>query len=157
LSVIAAPLGKHSQKPDVFRDLIAGLFPTLPKIEMFAREAGEGWDAWGAEAPDEDSPATIPSPLVGEGKGAPLRSDGKAPWEGGASSPDAAAPLTPLRAAPLALPAHLRSATASLLERDGLLERGGARSPTGGEREPVAASGGDLAIPDFLRRKGEVV
>lgn len=50
-SLIMAPVGEHSAKPARFRELIESYFPTLPKIELNAREAHEGWDCWGAEAP----------------------------------------------------------------------------------------------------------
>jgi N6-adenosine-specific RNA methylase IME4 len=29
--------------------MIETMFPTLPRIELFARERFEGWDAWGNE------------------------------------------------------------------------------------------------------------
>jgi N6-adenosine-specific RNA methylase IME4 len=50
-SVIEAPVGKHSAKPTVFRKQIEAMFPSLPKIELFAREKADGWDCWGNEAP----------------------------------------------------------------------------------------------------------
>jgi N6-adenosine-specific RNA methylase IME4 len=49
-SLITAPVGRHSEKPALFASLIAGLFPHVPKLEMFARSARPGWDAWGPEA-----------------------------------------------------------------------------------------------------------
>ncbi len=49
-SVIDAPVGKHSEKPDAFYELIEAYFPTLPKIELNARRARDGWDRWGLEA-----------------------------------------------------------------------------------------------------------
>jgi N6-adenosine-specific RNA methylase IME4 len=50
-AVIDAPRGAHSEKPAVFRDEIARLFPNVPKLEMFARGGPiEGWDRWGNEA-----------------------------------------------------------------------------------------------------------
>jgi N6-adenosine-specific RNA methylase IME4 len=49
-SVIDAPLGKHSTKPEAFAAMINDLFPHLPKLEMFARRRRAGWDVWGAEA-----------------------------------------------------------------------------------------------------------
>ena len=50
-SVIAASIGEHSAKPEAFSEMIERLFPTLPKIELFARgKARPGWDAWGNEA-----------------------------------------------------------------------------------------------------------
>jgi N6-adenosine-specific RNA methylase IME4/ParB-like chromosome segregation protein Spo0J len=50
-SVIDAPVGEHSAKPEVFAEMIERHFPTLPKIELFARKAREGWARWGFEAP----------------------------------------------------------------------------------------------------------
>lgn len=49
-SLITAPVGEHSQKPDRFYELIETYFPYLPKIELNARRAREGWDRWGFEA-----------------------------------------------------------------------------------------------------------
>lgn len=50
-SLIEAPVGKHSAKPECFLDMIDAYFPTLPKIELFRRgPARFGWDAWGNEA-----------------------------------------------------------------------------------------------------------
>lgn len=41
---------KHSEKPGLFRKLIEEATPHLnPKIELFARQRFEGWDAWGNE------------------------------------------------------------------------------------------------------------
>ena len=50
-SVIDAPRGEHSVKPSVFAEMIEQLFPNLPKLEMFAREARPEWDVWGNEVP----------------------------------------------------------------------------------------------------------
>jgi N6-adenosine-specific RNA methylase IME4 len=44
--VIEAPRGRHSEKPKVFAEIIERLFPNVPKLEMFAREARPGWDSW---------------------------------------------------------------------------------------------------------------
>ena len=41
--------GKHSEKPWEVRDRIVKMFPTQSKIELFARENFNGWDAWGNE------------------------------------------------------------------------------------------------------------
>ena len=41
--------GEHSEKPDAFADMIAAMFPNVPKLEMFARKNREGWDVWGNE------------------------------------------------------------------------------------------------------------
>lgn len=52
-SLVDAPVGAHSEKPTAFYELIEGYFPNLPKIELNARAARPGWDAWGYEAPSE--------------------------------------------------------------------------------------------------------
>jgi N6-adenosine-specific RNA methylase IME4/ParB-like chromosome segregation protein Spo0J len=50
-SVIEAPRGRHSEKPEAVFEIIEQYFPTLPKIELFQRgRAREGWDVWGDEA-----------------------------------------------------------------------------------------------------------
>lgn len=54
-SVIEAPVGRHSEKPEAAYRLIEAYFPTLPKIELNARQRRDGWDAWGNEAPMQDS------------------------------------------------------------------------------------------------------
>ena len=51
-SVIELPLGKHSEKPAFFADMISTLYQTTPKLEMFARVGRVGWDVIGNEAPD---------------------------------------------------------------------------------------------------------
>ena len=51
-SVIESPIAKHSQKPQIVRDKIIELVGDLPRLEMFARTAPNGWDVFGDEAPD---------------------------------------------------------------------------------------------------------
>lgn len=46
---IISPLRGHSQKPDETRSKILALVGDLPRIELFAREKADGWDAWGNE------------------------------------------------------------------------------------------------------------
>ena len=41
----------HSTKPDFFRSMISKVSGDLPRIELFARQRAEGWDAWGNEVP----------------------------------------------------------------------------------------------------------
>lgn len=48
-SVITAPRRKHSAKPAAFAEAIETMYPTLPKIELFARSARQGWAVWGNE------------------------------------------------------------------------------------------------------------
>ncbi len=63
----------HSVKPQEFFDLVERVSPG-PYLELFARKAREGWDAWGNEAPNSvelpaadqpalanDNPAACPS------------------------------------------------------------------------------------------------
>lgn len=47
--VVYEPLKRHSRKPDIIRNHIVKLFGNLPRIELFARQKTEGWDAWGNE------------------------------------------------------------------------------------------------------------
>jgi N6-adenosine-specific RNA methylase IME4 len=41
---------KHSQKPSEFRQIIDTIYPSGSRIELFAREAADGWTTWGNEA-----------------------------------------------------------------------------------------------------------
>ena len=41
----------HSARPAAFRVLIETTYPHLPRIELFAHENVEGWDAWGNGVP----------------------------------------------------------------------------------------------------------
>lgn len=51
--VVLAPRGRHSEKPQVFRDLICELYgDEIPKVELFARTAAPGFTPWGNQAPE---------------------------------------------------------------------------------------------------------
>ncbi len=51
--IVEAARGRHSQKPLEVAHRIERLFPDLPKIELFARDAKPGWACWGNEvSPD---------------------------------------------------------------------------------------------------------
>lgn len=50
-SLFPAPVGEHSAKPSTIHEIAEAYFPSWPKIELNARTARPGWDAWGAEAP----------------------------------------------------------------------------------------------------------
>jgi N6-adenosine-specific RNA methylase IME4/ParB-like chromosome segregation protein Spo0J len=53
-SVIDAPTGKHSEKPEIFLEMIEQYYPNLPKIELNRRGPPRpGWDAWGFEVVNE--------------------------------------------------------------------------------------------------------
>ena len=56
-SVIQAPRRDHSRKPDEAYELIERMYPDLPKIELFARQARGGWAAWGNQAPAAEEAA----------------------------------------------------------------------------------------------------
>jgi N6-adenosine-specific RNA methylase IME4 len=50
-SVIDAPRGQHSAKPEIFLEMIEAYFPNVPKVELNCRgKPRPGWDAWGNEA-----------------------------------------------------------------------------------------------------------
>jgi N6-adenosine-specific RNA methylase IME4 len=46
-----APVGAHSEKPDQQYEHAEYHFPNIPRIELNARRARPGWQAWGYEAP----------------------------------------------------------------------------------------------------------
>lgn len=41
--------GEHSRKPAIVRDNIVQLLGDRPRVELFAREHVDGWNAWGDE------------------------------------------------------------------------------------------------------------
>lgn len=89
-SIFDAPVGAHSEKPDDIHELIEAYFPNLPKIELNARRARPGWDAWGNEAPFDPETGEIiegdplpSSPLQGEGESAAAPERNNPPSEGG--------------------------------------------------------------------------
>lgn len=45
-SVLKAPRRERSRKPDETYELIERMYPDLPKIELFARQARYGWTVW---------------------------------------------------------------------------------------------------------------
>ena len=50
-SVIRVPRAeKHSAKPAIVYEQIEAMYPDLPRLELFARNARTGWDAWGNQA-----------------------------------------------------------------------------------------------------------
>lgn len=49
-SVIDAPRGKHSAKPEKFAEAIECMYPEVPRVELFARSPRVGWAAWGNQA-----------------------------------------------------------------------------------------------------------
>jgi N6-adenosine-specific RNA methylase IME4 len=57
-NVILAPRTEHSRKPEEFFVIANRLGDALggSRIELFARELREGWDAWGAEVEEKSAP-----------------------------------------------------------------------------------------------------
>ena len=49
-SVQSIERGKHSQKPEEFREIIDTIYPHGRRIELFARRPCEGWEVWGNES-----------------------------------------------------------------------------------------------------------
>jgi len=47
--LVISPRRGHSRKPDEIRDKIVMLMGDLPRIELFARQRFDGWDAFGNE------------------------------------------------------------------------------------------------------------
>lgn len=47
--IVEAPFAGHSRKPPEVRERIVELLGDVPRIELFARERVDGWDAWGDE------------------------------------------------------------------------------------------------------------
>lgn len=52
--LVYAPAGKHSEKPEIVRELITDLCGDIPRIELFARNKADGWDVWGDEVDGND-------------------------------------------------------------------------------------------------------
>lgn len=81
-SIIEAPLAKHSEKPNIFYEVIERMFPSFSKLEMFCRgPARPGWDVWGNEA-EQTTESAVSSP-------APEPASEQAP-----QAPDAGSPLS---------------------------------------------------------------
>jgi len=49
-SVISVPRSKHSEKPEIFYEIIETLYPHGKRIELFARAERKGWDRYGYES-----------------------------------------------------------------------------------------------------------
>jgi N6-adenosine-specific RNA methylase IME4/ParB-like chromosome segregation protein Spo0J len=56
-SVISEPVGNHSEKPEAFYRIIESYFPSVSKIELFARNARPNWSSWGNQAPEAPAEA----------------------------------------------------------------------------------------------------
>ena len=47
-SVVSAPIGEHSRKPDEAYALIEAIYPGSRYVELFARRSRSGWATWGS-------------------------------------------------------------------------------------------------------------
>jgi N6-adenosine-specific RNA methylase IME4/ParB-like chromosome segregation protein Spo0J len=54
-SVIRERRREHSRKPEASYALIERMFPDLPKLELFARQARPGWEVWGNQVTKFDN------------------------------------------------------------------------------------------------------
>jgi N6-adenosine-specific RNA methylase IME4 len=52
-SLIQAPVGRHSQKPTAFAEMVETLYPHLPRLEMICTAAPCWLEVWGNEADRE--------------------------------------------------------------------------------------------------------
>lgn len=90
-SVLPFPVREHSRKPDFAHEIAERYWPSLPKIELNAREARPGWDVWGAEAPAPLSGRSASFVIVDEFAdqlpALPLRGRAEQPLPFSASSP----------------------------------------------------------------------
>lgn len=55
--VVIGPDGRvvHSAKPRFAHRWVEEFYPSTPKIELFSRSGREGWESWGAEAPNAET------------------------------------------------------------------------------------------------------
>ena len=119
-SALAFDTGVHSRKPPFAHEIAEAYFPSLPKIELNARNRRDGWDAWGLEAPDHIADAGT---MVAGNESDDAGVQGSAP-QGVAPVPTPAehppAPSEPLsrpQADDIDIPASLRRVTLCEAER----------------------------------------
>ena len=60
-TLIVAPRGEHSVKPEGMRRMIE-LVSYPPYLELFARRTVEGWDSWGNETTEPSEQLVLPQP-----------------------------------------------------------------------------------------------
>lgn len=67
--MIHAPVREHSRKPDEARERLVTLMGDVPRVELFARQATDGWDVWGNEIENTPRLALLASALSGDRSG----------------------------------------------------------------------------------------
>lgn len=115
----------HSAKPAWFAEQIEKLWPSLPKIELFARPARPGWHAWGNQS-------GITYTEIDAARGSASAASGDAA-ELPAASPPPSLPVDPAPASPIV---PLRPAPEAPLPQP-----------------PAKPVNDGLDIPEFLRRR----
>lgn len=60
VDVVTHPVTRHSAKPAIVRDRIVQLMGDVPRIELFARELADGWDATGNDLDGMDIRESLP-------------------------------------------------------------------------------------------------
>lgn len=64
--VVFSCLGEHSQKPWEVKNRLEQLYGDVNRIELFARDMSQGWDAWGNECPNNSIELTGPQFITKE-------------------------------------------------------------------------------------------
>lgn len=91
--LVIAPRREHSRKPDEVADRIVQLMGDVPRIELFARETRDGWQAWGDEAQKFDTPHPEgASPVADSSRGSDLEARGSGSRSGPEAVPAATSP-----------------------------------------------------------------
>lgn len=50
--IVFSCLGEHSEKPWEVKNRLEQLYGDVNRIELFARDMSQGWDAWGNQCPN---------------------------------------------------------------------------------------------------------
>lgn len=76
-SLIVAPKGAHSAKPECFLEMVESYWPNVPKIELNRRgPPRQGWFAWGNEVEEPIGEPVVQMPLICNGEGDPASDPG---------------------------------------------------------------------------------
>ena len=76
-SVVSVERTRHSEKPQIFRDIINTIYPSGERIELFARQKIDGWDVWGNELDNDIEIEKLDSNITGVPKELPITNSGK--------------------------------------------------------------------------------
>ena len=68
-SVVSLPRGEHSEKPEVFYEIIERCYPVASKVELFARKRRPGWRSLGNEIDGSDISIAIADIVKRAGQG----------------------------------------------------------------------------------------